>query len=166
MTHCELKDALDYNESTGIFTWKISPMSKVKSGSVAGTIRKIDGYIHIQYKGKIYKGHRLAWFFVYGVMPLNQIDHIDHNGSNNAISNLREVDNSLNQRNGGFRSDNTSGFVGIYWHKKRNSWCAKLTVNGKNIHIGWYRNKEDAIKARKDANRQFGFHENHGLKNA
>ena len=48
-------------------------------------------------------------------------------------------------------SNNTSGITGVYWKKDRNKWGARIVVNGKCIYLGYFANKEDAIKIRKEA---------------
>ena len=50
-----------------------------------------------------------------------------------------------------YPKDNTSGCVGVYWNTQRNKWYAQITVNKKTISLGYFYNKADAIKARKDA---------------
>ena len=84
-----MKDLLNYDPDTGDFTWKVSTSNRVRVGQVAGTLRH-DGYIRIKVNGKLYLAHRLAWFFVYGVWPVEFLDHIDQDKSNNRINNLRE----------------------------------------------------------------------------
>ena len=65
-------------------------------------------------------------------------------------------------RNAKLSSSNTSGTVGISWYHINGKWAAYIRVNYKKIHLGYYTNKDDAIKARKAAEVKYGFHENHG----
>lgn len=99
--------------------------------------------------GKNYLAHRLAWFYVYGEWPKNQIDHINRIKTDNRIFNLRDVDNSTNQHNNALRKHNTSGTTGVMNCKSRNCWGAQIYVNNKRIYLGIYKTKEDAILARK-----------------
>ena len=161
MTQEYLKSLLDYNPETGKFIWKVSKNNRVKSGSEAGAI-DFYGYRVIGIDKKDYKGHRLAWLWYYGKWPEDQIDHINHNPDDNRIKNLREVSNQENQKNQSVYRNNTSGHVGVYWCKIRSRWRAKITVNGKNIYLGYFKEKEDAIKARKEAEAKYKFHKNHG----
>jgi len=107
--------------------------------------------------------HRLAWLYMTGEWPENQIDHINHIGTDNRWVNLRDTDE--NPMNRGMQGNNTSGFTGVSWHKYGKKWQAEMQVGGEHIHIGYFTNKQQAIDARKSANIEYGFHENHGNKN-
>ena len=97
VTQDELKRCLDYNSETGVFIWKIKPNKKMLSGVVAGA--SINGYRRITYKGKTYGAHRLAWLYVHGVFPANLMDHINGDGLDNRIANLREANSFENAQN-------------------------------------------------------------------
>jgi hypothetical protein len=90
------------------------------------------------------------------------VDHIDGDGSNNRLSNLRVVTNQENQRNAKLSCRNKSGTVGVYWNYNAGKWRSTIMTSNKTIHLGYYTNKDDAIKARKAAEVKYGFHENHG----
>jgi hypothetical protein len=77
------------------------------------------------------------------------IDHKDRNRLNNHVSNLRYVTQSENGMNASKKKNNTSGFTGVYWCKSRDKWRALIMVDRKNIHLGYYDTKEEAIAARK-----------------
>lgn len=83
------------------------------------------------------------------------VDHINHNKNDNRKCNLRLVTNQQNTMNAKLKSNNTSGVTGVYWKKDRQKWQAKIMVNYKNINLGTYINKEDAIKARKEAEEKY-----------
>lgn len=85
-------------------------------------------------------GHRLAWYLHYGKLPLDQIDHIDGDKSNNRISNLREVNNQQNQWN----QVNAKGY---HWDKATKKFKAYLKVNKKRIFIGRFKTEEEAHNA-------------------
>lgn len=146
----ELKEFLDYNPDTGLITW-IKPKQKVKVGQVAG--RSVDGYIQIAFKYRCYFAHRLAYYMYHGVDPLEKlVDHIDGDKSNNKIKNLRLASSSQNQMHRvNLASNNTSGVTGVFWYKTFKKWKALIRVNGKTKHLGYFINKEDAIKARREA---------------
>lgn len=160
MTKEELEKKLDYNPETGSFTWK-GNMKGTKSFSPAGSIND-QGYLCIRFNYKIYRAQRLAWILSYGKEPDGVIDHIDGNRLNNKLSNLRDIPKKENQKNLGKNCKSKSGITGVMWHKAGCKWHAQITVNKKAIHLGYFDNIEDAIKARKDANELYGFHENHG----
>jgi len=109
---------------------------KTPVGSLAGTIHA-KGYIHIQYKRKIYKAHRLIYLMFYGYLP-NIVDHIDGNTANNHPDNLRSATLSGNAQNAKIRRDNISGFKNVCWHKRLNKWGVSLAVSGKLRHFGYF----------------------------
>lgn len=78
-------------------------------------------------------------------------DHIDRNELNNCRSNLRLATVKENSRNGSLRSTNTSGIIGVGWRERYQKWQAQITVDYKNFHLGYFANKDDAIRARLNA---------------
>lgn len=79
------------------------------------------------------------------------VDHINGNKLDNRKCNLRICSQQQNTFNTCINSNNTSGYKGVTWDKKRNKWIAQIMVNYKHIYLGRYENIEDAIKSRKDA---------------
>ena len=146
----ELKEFLDYNPDTGIFTWIKKPSRKIKVGNVAG--RSPNGYIQIVFKHRSYFAHRLAYYMYHGVDPLEKcIDHIDGDRANNKIDNLRLASYAQNCSNRvNLNRNNTSGVKGVSWDKDTKKWRAHIMINGKAKNLGYFINKEDAKKARKE----------------
>lgn len=140
-----IKELLLYDSITGIIRWKVN-YGKMAANSIAGSLAK-DGYIRIGFKGKKYLAHRLGWFLFYGYWPVNLLDHIDGNKSNNAITNLRVATKSLN----GYNRTNQHG-IGKY---RNNTWRAYLNHAGKQYHIGYFKSEEEAIVAHKTYKEQF-----------
>lgn len=165
ITQKRLKELFCYSKETGIFIRRIA-RSGVSKGSEAGTIHfdpKVGKrYRKINIDNVIYPTHRLAWLYVTGRFPVDQIDHIDGNGLNNKWDNLREVSNAENKKNRRLQSTNSSGFCGIHWREDLKKWRAVIQVNKKTIHLGVFKDKDDAINARKAANVKYNFHCNHG----
>lgn len=151
-----LKELLNYNPETGVFTWVRTRGSKALAGSVAGYAEP-NRYINIMLDRKLYKAHRLAWLYMYGVWP-SELDHIDQCKHNNRISNLREVDSSKNKQNITWFSHNTSGHKGVTWHKANQKWQAQIKIHGKNVYLGTFSAIEDAVKARQSALSEYHSH--------
>lgn len=159
ITQDELKRILKYNPYTGVFTSKVDSKNK-RSGDILG--RNSRGYTVIYIKNYNYRAHRLAWLYVHGAFPVNDIDHINGNRDDNRISNLRSVTNQENHKNKTLLSNNKHGVTGVGWCKKRLIWRVSITVDLKHVHIGYYSSLLDAACARKAKERLYGFHVNHG----
>ena len=144
LTQDELKDILTYNLETGIFIWNKDTFNKrCKVGKIAGSFDC--GYIRITIKSKRFLAHRLAWFYMNGIWPNNNIDHINGIKNDNRICNLRLATIAENQQNRFNASSNsTHGYLGITWNKTANKWSSKIMINRKRIHIGYF---DTAIEA-------------------
>ena len=141
-----IKSILDYNPDSGVFTWKVRRQG-IKIGQSAGTLwidkRNPDSkYYQIAINRKLYRLHRLAYFYVSSIDPMeNQIDHADGDTLNNKFENLRLATHADNKKNQKKYKNNTSGFKGVNWDKKTKKWRARITVNNKKISLGYYNNK-------------------------
>lgn len=154
LTAEKLRELLHYSPETGVFTWKVSNSNRVKVGDVAGCLDG-RGYLLISVRSRLHKAHRLAWLYVYGVWPTDQIDHINRIRTDNRIANLREVSHKQNNQNRSKPSNNTSGHPGVSWHKQRSKWLAHIKHNQKKIHLGCFNTIEEAIAARKAAEKLY-----------
>ena len=150
LTAEHLRSVLHYEPETGIFTWKVSTSRRVKAGDAAGCPGG-GGYPQIRVQRRLHQAHRLAWLYMYGVWPKDQLDHVNRIRTDNRISNLREVTNKQNGQNAGKYSNNTSGYPGVHWHKRASKWQARITHNYKDIHLGYFSILEEALSARKAA---------------
>lgn len=116
LTQARLKEMLDYDANTGVFTWKKSPRHRsgvIKPGDVASRPYK-KGYLGVSLDGRKYFAHRLAWLYVHGVFPEEQIDHCDRARSNNAIDNLRLATQNQNQWNTVAKRTSKTGVKGVW----------------------------------------------------
>lgn len=147
-----------YDPLTGNLYYRNKSYSGLK-GDVVG-YRHSQGYLSTRIGGKDYLVHRLIWLMQTDKWP-DEIDHIDHNRSNNIWTNLREVKPTDQQRNMKKRKNNSSGFQGIRVLPS-GRYCAYIMVNKKQISLGTYNELNDALKARKNAEVSYGFHANHG----
>jgi hypothetical protein len=155
LTHLRLKQILNYDEVTGLFTW-IKPVcrGRAKHGGVAGTKNK-RGYIIIRIDGAFYKAHRLAWLYTEGKWPDNEIDHIDGNTSNNARSNLRDITHRANCQNKRKANSNSElAILGVKTVKKTGRFRAVIGVDYKQVHLGSYATVDVARAAYIDAKRK------------
>ena len=101
--------------------------------------------------GKRIRMHRLLFDNCDGM----EIDHINHDTTDNRRSNLRVVSHSQNNTNKGLRKHNTSGCTGVSWHSKREQWYSRISVNKKTIFLGWFNDYDEAVKARKEAEEKY-----------
>lgn len=120
-----------------------------------------EGYKHGNLFKKEYKAHRVVWLWWHGKWP-KEIDHIDHIYSDNRINNLRDSSHIENLKNQSLSKNNSSGIVGVYKKKNNNKWLAQINADGKVMHLGSFDNIEEATSARKEAEKKYEFHENHG----
>ena len=160
LTVKRLKELYNYDPETGVFTRKVKSGNGLLPGSVAGS-PKGNGYLRIQIDGKAYQCHRLAWLYMYGVWPENQIDHINQVRDDNRISNLRDVTPSQNSRNTKLSENNSSGAKGVYYEGSK-GYSARIWFDGKSKRLGLFHTFEEAVEARKAAEAELGFHVNHG----
>ena len=163
LTQKKLKEFLHYNQDTGIFHWVVDRGNNVKMGDIAGTTWR--GYIFININKTMHRAHRLAWLYVYGEFPKNEIDHINHKKNDNKISNLRVVTRVENCKNVSLARNSTSGVAGVYWHKNSKKWMAHIRKDGKLKYLGLFVDINEAKKVREKAKIEYGYHPNHGLKN-
>lgn len=131
------------------------------AGKVAGNTTP-RGYIQIGAFGRLMKAHRIAWCLHYGSWPSAGIDHINGVKTDNRIINLRDVGQAENNRNAALKRNNTSGACGVSWKRGLDKWTASIEEDGRQVHLGVFTEKTDAIAARKAAERRIGYHENHG----
>ncbi len=158
-----LKELFSYNPENGKFTRIKTLSSRAIAGDSAGSIHP-HGYLQIMIDGSSYKAHRLAWLYESGEHPPLQIDHVNHDRSDNRMSNLRAVDHINNMKNQKLSSNNASGVNGVAFNKKTKKWVSRIKVDRKDIYLGSFDSIFDAEKSRVDANNKHGFHLNHGAK--
>ena len=154
----ELHSLFEYHPDTGHLYWK--PRSHV-GGKLAGYVQrsKHRTRIDIEYQGKGYRAHRIVWVMHYGPIPKGmEVDHLDHDGTNNRLQNLRLVSHADNMRNQRRSSVNTSGTFGVHWHKRDKCW--EGVAGG--IYVGRYADYSAAASAVLHMRDKLGFHPNHG----
>ena len=160
LTQKRLKELLEYNPDTGEFVWLAKQGSRGVKGSVAGCANPF-GYVVIKTDSQGEYAHRLAFLYMEGSIPIADVDHVNHNTSDNRWCNLRHATKTVNQRNRTHSKNNTSGFTGVHRHPT-GKWQSGISINNKLIYLGLFMNLSDAVRVRIDAEIKYGFHHNHG----
>lgn len=153
LTQEKLRELFKYDPETGVFTWRVNigRMKRIKAGTLAGGINT-KGYWRVKIGGRYFQAHRLAWLYVHGVWPVDQIDHINGIKTDNRFANLRDVSHSVNQQNQrrATRNNNT-GLLGVTAIKNR--WQAQIGVDGTTKYLGCFTTPDQAHAAYVDAKR-------------
>lgn len=148
ITQERLKELLNYDPLTGQFTWRVNRQS-VRAGDIAGSMGQ-HGYRVLRADSQNYRSHRLAWIYCFGYEP-KQIDHIDRDKTNNAISNLREVEDYQNKWNVSAHKLGKSNLRGAILSSnpflKKRPWFSKIRLNGKLVYLGYFATPEEAAAA-------------------
>lgn len=150
----ELRQLLRYEPETGKLFW-------LRDGSEAFNSKDGQGYLRGTVLGKRIRAHRIAWVIQVGAWPTHHIDHINGDRSDNRIENLRDVPRLVNQKNMRRMRSNTSGVVGVS-ATKNGTWEAYIDHAGKRIRLGKHATLQEAAAIRCEAEKKYGFHENHG----
>lgn len=140
-----VSELLRLDDETGLLHWKVKRGNKYKVGDVAGSVQG-NRYMRMQIDGVHLSVHRIVWAIHHGYWPPDdkQIDHINGLKTDNRPFNLRLADNSQNQINSRGREGTKSGLKGVDWIQRVGKWRAKIMVKKKNIHIGYYDDKDSA----------------------
>lgn len=161
LTHARLVELLEYNPETGVFKWRKSGSGRRKD-LVAGS-QNYGWYRQITIDCVSHMEHRLAWFYVHGVMPEYEIDHRNTIKHDNRIDNLRPVTFAENNQNVPLTKRNKSGVKCVHWNTHSKKWIGHIQANGKRHHIGGFDSIEEAAAAVDAARiRLHGEYANHG----
>ena len=152
LTQDTLKSIFHYDPETGVFT-------RLIKNKISGTFDKTTGYIVVWCDKKLYLAHRLAFLYMTGSFPKNQIDHINGIRHDNRFVNIRPATNSENSINKSIHPKNTSGYKGVYLSSQDGKWKAKININCKQVHIGTFNSPIEAnvayIKKAKELHGEF-----------
>lgn len=141
-----LKQIFDYKD--GFLYWKIRPSIGVMIGNRAGCSQKFTGgnRYTIRINGKLYLNSRLIFLYHKGYLP-RIVDHENHNTLDDKIGNLRDADYSKNGKNSTSRVNSTSKYLGVSFWKRDNCWKCQIKANGKQTHIGYFKDEKLAALA-------------------
>ena len=152
LTAERLREVLRYDPATGVFTSLAWRGQRLHIGDVAGTVNK-KGYRYISIDKRKFLAHRLAWFYVTGVWPQEEIDHKNGMKDENWFENLRPATHLINQQNQRrAHSVNKLGVLGVIFH--RGCFRAHIKVDGKTKYVGAFATRELAHEAYVDAKRK------------
>lgn len=158
----DLRKAFDYDNATGVLTWKIPRKGKGKVGDVAGYLES-DGYMRVWFFGKTHQLHRLIWIYVYGSIDDKHIDHINGNRSDNRLENLRLVTPKQNMENRRLQKNNRCGLPGVTWVSSKQRWRAQIKHNGRIYYFGHFVDPKDAHIAYRKAAAELHTHNSNAL---
>lgn len=160
LTQARLKEVLEYSPELGTFKW----LTEKKTGKhdafklhMAGDLVSNAGhpYPRVTIDGERHYLHRLAWLYMEGEWPKEEIDHQDGDKTNIKWNNLRSASSTLNKQNTRKpRSHNKSGHLGVSWDAKREKWTARIKVDGTYRYLGRFLLVEQAAQTYLDAKRQ------------
>lgn len=146
---------ISYEPETGHFRRLKAIGNRFKVGEIAGTVNQ-QGYVRIMMFGMGFQAHRLAFYFMTGELPNDdlEVDHINGDRSDNKWENLRLVTHAVNMQNSRTPKHNTSGHPGVRYVKANQKWAARISVNGRMLQLGEYAEKQDAIESYLEAKRK------------
>jgi len=163
ITQTRLKELLYYNKQFGIFVWKKrnnNAWNARHEGKIAGSINS-NGYAHLRINRVAYYNHRLALLYVDGVMPPQDVDHINGDKTDNSYKNLRYATRAINAKNTKLRTKSKTGISGVS-ETLSGKWIVYVWENYKKIFLGTHDCFFDACCSRKSAELRHGYHKNHG----
>jgi hypothetical protein len=146
LTQAELKEVVTYDPETGHFTWVKSSGNRA-AGSRAGSTNgnaKGKQYRRISINKELYLEHRLAFLWMTGAWPEQDVDHISRVESDNRWSNLRGAAPYENMQNRGRFANNKSGVKGVFWSRQQKKWGAQINYRGKQHLLGHFKELGDA----------------------
>lgn len=148
LTQQEIKNILNYDPETGIFTWKVNRGPHKTKGKLAG-FKDAAGYSTIKINCIGYKAHRLAWIYMTGSWPKELIDHKNMDRFDNRWKNIREAKRYQNKLNSKVRKDSELGVKGVTKCKnlRTNPFCARIFINKKSVNIGFFPTVKQAKEA-------------------
>ena len=160
-----LRELLDYDPNTGLFTWKARDIkwfsdkggrytarwcqknfNNKHAGKQALTSISDHGYNTGGILGHVFSAHRVAWAHSFGRWPETELDHINRDRQDNRLQNLRLASKTENGHNRTPRG--SSKYAGVSWYDPLQKWKAGVSKNGNFYYLGYFENEEEAARAR------------------
>lgn len=173
LTQEYLKECLEYDPETGRLVWKERPVChfvnevvcKRWNGKLAGKqagSRTQKGYTTLRIARHPYLAHRVIWRIIWGAWPVEQLDHINGDKSDNRLGNLREASNAENCRNKKAHRNNKLGYKGVT-RGRENKFHAEIALSDRRVYLGTFSSPEAAHAAYcRAADNYFGVFANYG----
>lgn len=153
LTAERLRELMHYCPESGVFK-RLKQTTRGPHNHV-GT-RHRTGYLYAMIDAKTYALHRLAWLYMTGKWPDNDIDHINGRSADNRFANLRDATTQTNMQNERrARKNNAYGLMGVQWRKDRQRFIAAIRVDGRLVRLGSFKTPQDAHAAYIEGKRRF-----------
>jgi HNH endonuclease len=144
-----VREVLDYDPTTGQFTWKVNRRGTARAGSFAGVWNK---YLRIPIDNIKYPANRLAWYLITGIDPGESVvDHRDGDVTNNIFSNLRLATNFQNGWNRKVSCNNKLGLKGVSFNRQKGKFVAAIMVERRRLFLGYFDTPSEASDAYQSA---------------
>lgn len=137
----------DVFEEVNKFKWCL--IRQATKGRYNQTYYAIRHYKDENQKKRLQRMHRYIWYLKTGEMTKLDIDHINTNGLDNRLENLRLVTRSQNGENRRINKqpNKSSKYKGVTWRKRDEKWNVRISINNTRIHVGDFKNEEEAEHA-------------------
>lgn len=146
-----IKEDMSYNPDTGEFWWKKQNPSKTRQMDAPVGIVNTCGYITVKYKKKQFLLHRLAFYFMSGTLPEDNVDHINGDRRDNRWCNLREASCEENSQNRKTSKNSTTGLIGVKlafsksaFPNRTKRYTACISFRQKRYYLGLFKTAKEA----------------------
>src|SRR5216684_2576543 len=151
------RDLVESPANSGILVWQRSSWPRRarigdRAGHISHTPSNAYRGIHIRWGGRGWhlREHSVIWYLRTGIWPATELDHRDRNGLDNSFTQLRLASRQQQGQNTSIKKSNSSGYIGVDWHRKSQKWRARARdpVTGVRIFLGTFAREELELAAR------------------